>query len=80
MTACPWEKINDFQSYSEFERFIAWLDAQIRASAAEETAVSNPYLGATTFVEKWVRHVGSGQVWRVVWPDAPFRGLFEPVE
>ena len=80
MKTCPWEKINDFQSYSEFERFVAWMDDQVKSATAEETTVQKPYIGANTFREKWYRHVESGKTWRLVWPDAPFAGVFEPVE
>lgn len=80
MQACPWERICDFRSYSEFDRFVAWMDEQVRSANAEELPVSKPYLGATTFREKWFRHIASGTTWRLVWPDAPFTGTFEPVE
>lgn len=80
MKACPWEKISDFQTYSEFERFVAWVEEQVKSGTAEELPVRKPYIGATTFSEKWYRHIASGKIWRLVWPDAPFTGIFEPVE
>jgi len=80
MTTCPWEKINDFQSFSEFDRFVDWMTGQTSTGAAEEVAVQAPYIGATTFQEKWFRHVPSGDTWRLVWPDAPFKGVFERVD
>jgi hypothetical protein len=80
MKACPWEKISDFQSYSEFERFVAWMDDQVKSGTAEELPVRKSYIGATTLREKWYRHIASGKIWRLVWPDAPFTGIFEPVE
>lgn len=80
MKTCPWERISDFRSYAEFERFVAWMEEQVRSANAEESSVRKPYLGATTFREKWFRHIESGTTWRLVWPDAPFTGTFEPVE
>jgi len=80
MKTCPWEKINEFQSYSEFERFVSWIDEQVKSGVAEELQVRKPYIGATTFREKWYRHVASGKTWRLVWPDGPFTGIFEPVD
>jgi hypothetical protein len=80
MKTCPWEKINEFQSYSEFERFVSWIDEQVKSGVAEELLVRKPYIGATTFREKWYRHVASGKTWRLVWPDGPFTGIFEPVD
>lgn len=79
MTACPWEKINDFQSYSEFERFVAWIEEQVSEAIADELPVRKPYIGATSR-EKWYRHGASQMIWRLVWPDEPFKGVFEPVE
>ncbi len=79
MNICPWGKINDFQSLSEFNRFVGWMDEQVNAGVAEEIAVERPYVGAT-FKEKWYRHSASKEVWRLVWPDSPFTGVFERVE
>ena len=75
-----WEKIDDFQSLGECDRFVAWMQRQVETGVAEEVAVASPYLGATTFTEEWFRHLSSGEVWRLVWPDAPFTGIFEQVE
>jgi hypothetical protein len=80
MTTCSWEKINDFRSLNEFDRFVDWITAQANAGAAQEVAVQAPYIGSSTFQEKWFRHVPSGETWRLVWPDPPFRGVFERIE
>jgi len=79
MSACPWETIRDFRSYWEFERFVVWIEEHVSAGTAEELPVRKPYIGAM-FREKWYRHGASQTTWRLVWPDAPFRGVFEPVE
>ena len=78
MKTCPWKNISDFQSLSEFNRFVEWMADQTGSGTAEEVPVEKTYLGGNTFREKWFRHIGSGQIWRVVWPDAPFKGVFEP--
>lgn len=80
LNACPWEKIGSFRSCAEFERFVHWMDEQVRSATAVELPVRRPYIGATTFREKWFGHIATGMTWRLVWPDAPFTGLFEPVE
>lgn len=80
MKNCPWESINDFRSLIEFERFEKWMNDQIAAGEAVEVLVTNPYLGEYAgFDEKQFRHIGSGIIWRLVWPDGPFTGLFERV-
>ena len=79
MDRCPWEEIHDFQSYSEFESFLNWMKGQQDANIAREVPVLEPYHGLRTLKEKWFRHLASGELWRLVWPDAPFHGVFEPV-
>ncbi len=79
MKECPWEKIDDFQSYTEFDEFVKWMNDQIISGLAEEVPVKNPYSGSSLFQEKWFRHLNSNQIWRLVWPDAPFTGIFERV-
>jgi hypothetical protein len=76
---CPWDEIEDFQTRGEFDRFVAWLGDQVSDGKTIEVPVAAPYLGATSFTEKWFEHLGSGMVWRLVWPDGPFTGLFERV-
>jgi hypothetical protein len=79
MKNCPWELIIDFRSWAEFEHFERWMNEQIAAGEASEIAVTKPYLNTSAFKEKWYRHSTSGVVWRLVWPDGPFTGLFEEV-
>lgn len=79
IAACPWDPIHDFRSYAEFDRFVEWMNTQIASGIAEEISVSSHYIGSTSLSEKWFKHVGSGIVWRLVWPDPPFTGVFEPV-
>lgn len=79
MTECLWEPIEVFVSRGEFDRFVAWMSKLETNSITEKVPVSQPYLGATSFTEQWFKHSGSGQVWRLVWPDGPFKGLFERV-
>jgi hypothetical protein len=80
MKQCPWDKIDAFRSFVEFQRFIEWMTHQVQEGEAEEVSVQLPYLGFRTLREQWFRHTKSGEVWRLVWPDPPFAGLFERVE
>jgi hypothetical protein len=41
--------------------------------------VASRYAAATVFDEHWYR-AASGQTWRLVAPDYPFKGVFEKVE
>lgn len=80
MTFCAWEEIGTFHSLIEFRRFQSWMAGQIAAGTATEIAVAVPYSGLSSLTEKWFRHIESGQVWRLVWPDGPFAGVFKRVE
>ena len=80
MRKCDWEKINDFTSYFEFDRFVCWMNLQIEDGLAKEIAVKEFYNNTPLFQEKWYLHVQTGQIWRLVWPDSPFTGIFEQVE
>jgi len=79
MKTCPWDPIDDFRTLDEFERFLAWMQTQVASSVAKEVPVKHPYVGASSFTEKWFMHMATGWIWRVVWPDGPFTGVFEPV-
>jgi hypothetical protein len=78
MNVCAWERISAFRSLNEFDRFVEWMAVQTTCGTAEEVPVEKTYLGGNTFREKWFRHIASGHVWRLVWPDASFKGVFEP--
>ena len=78
---CPcqnWEIIDAFYSMSEFDRFFGWIKKQVRLGFAEEVVVEKPYGGSPW--EFWFACGFCKKKWRLVTPDPPFRGLFEPVE
>jgi hypothetical protein len=79
MRICPWEEISGFQHMYEFNRFLEWMNEQVREKIAEEIAVQQPFTGKNAFRESWYRHAQTGEVWRLVWPDEPFTGLFRKV-
>ena len=76
---CPWRTVDGFLSLSEFNRFVAWLNEQVKSGSAQESSVLSPYKDASAFEEKWFVHLETRQTWRLVWPDGPFHGLFEKV-
>lgn len=74
------ETIDDFQSLSEFNHFVAWIHEQVRLGNVDKIPVLQPYLNASTFEEQWFREKSSGDIWRLVWPDSPFTGLFDRID
>lgn len=79
MSDCEWVEIHGFRGWPEFDKFTVWADEQVKAGVAIEVPVEKFYSGSSIIEQKWLRHVLSGQVWRLVWPDPPFEGVFEPV-
>jgi hypothetical protein len=73
-----WEPIHGFGSPGEFERFMAWVRLQINESRARPVAVERPY-GSSYLSETWIKDELFGEVWRIVAPEPPFRGVFLPV-
>jgi hypothetical protein len=81
MTYCNWETISGFSSPGEYQRFCCWLDAQVAEGIAEEIPVGKARNEVPFgFYEKWFRCKENDKVWRLVAPDAPFRGLWAEVE
>lgn len=79
MTECEWDEIQGFDGWFEFDKFTAWIAERVKSGAAVEVEVESRYGPSRMREEKWFRHAASGQVWRLVWPDPPFQGVFEPV-
>lgn len=74
-----WEVIGGFAGWAEFEKFADWIRGQMAAGAAIEVPVERLYSGSSLIEQKWFRHAQSGKVWRLVQPDPPFQGVFEPI-
>jgi hypothetical protein len=79
VSACDWEIVRGFRSPGEFERFLDWLGGQIKRGGVIEVPVLHRYAGSDTLRERWFRCANDEHVWRLVEPDFPFRGTFEPV-
>ena len=71
------EEIREFRSILEFERFLKYIADLVSEGDLIEVSVNDFYAG---FPEKWYQCSGSRHVWRLVYPDFPFKGLWEKVE
>ena len=78
MVSCPLEKIYRFSSQSELRRFSNWMDEQIGSGIAEE--VDAPADRQVITGERWLKHISSGVLWRLVPADGPLAPGFWPVE
>ena len=75
----PWEPIQRFSDQFEFARFCDWINENITSGRAVEVDVQIRYRGIESLTEKWFEHLNSQTTWRLVYPDGPFRGLFEQI-
>jgi hypothetical protein len=74
-----WEEIHGFASPGEFDRFVRYIENQVKAGEAEELEADSSYQKGQIYGGRWFRDIESGQIWRLVEPDFPFKGLWEPV-
>lgn len=74
-----WFEIDGFVSPGEFDRFVAYLAAQVAAGVAEEIRADPSYGPGEIFGGSWYRNLETGETWRLVPPDPPFLGLWERV-
>jgi hypothetical protein len=74
-----WEEIHGFSSLGEYGRFAEYIEAQVDQGQAEEIPTDLTYGAGEIYGGRWFRDCESRQVWRLVEPDFPFRGLWEPV-
>jgi hypothetical protein len=74
-----WEEIHGFASPGEYDRFVEFIHGQVASGHAEQVEVDENYGRGEIYGGSWFRDTESGEVWRLVPPDPPFRGLWEPV-
>ena len=79
MTEPGWEEIHGFSSPGEYERFLEYIQEQIRTGRVQEIPIDPSYGPVLLFGGRWLRHSSSGEVWRLIPPDPPFYGVWEPV-
>jgi hypothetical protein len=75
-----WEEIHGFVSPGEYERFCAYIDGQIAGGIAEERSPDAGYDLGQTVGGRWFVDLATADIWRLVAPDFPFRGIWERVE
>jgi len=75
------EEIDSFESESEYEKFLKYIEELLALGTIEEIASGPNYYEGFGEISgaRWFMHKKSGNVWRLVPPDYPFRGLWKPV-
>jgi hypothetical protein len=70
-------EIHGFGSPQHFSEFQGQLEDAVLAGELAPVDVEDRY-GSLMFEEKWYR-LSSGEIWRLVSPDFPFKGVFRRV-
>jgi hypothetical protein len=75
-----WEEIRGFATGGEYDRFVQYLEGQVANGTARELPASALYGKGMIYGGRWFQDAETNAIWRLVAPDAPFRGLWEPVD
>lgn len=75
-----WFEIDGFTSPGEYDRFCAYLQRQVNAGIAKEVPADPDYERGRIFGGVWYQDLTTGETWRLIPPDFPFRGLWEKVD
>lgn len=79
MTDCNWEEIHAFRSWGEYQRFVRWIEAQVREGICEEIGRQATPHGE--WDDRWFKCNFSGVVWKLSCPDPGyFPGSWLPSE
>ena len=76
------EEIKEFNTHSEYEKFIKYLTTRLIENEIEEIEPKEYYQGKSSFglnKDRWFKDHLSEDIWRLVPPDYPFKGFFEKV-
>jgi hypothetical protein len=74
-----WEEIQGFASPGEYERFVRYIEGQVASGVAREVSVDPLYGKGMIYGGRWFEDVENRAVWRLIPPDPPFKGLWEPI-
>lgn len=75
-----WVEIHGFGSPGEYNRFCAYVEGQVTSGLAKERKPDLKYEKGMIFGGRWFEDTETGEVWRLVPPDFPFKGLWERVD
>ena len=79
MSKIVWEEIHGFASLGEYNRFVQYIEGQMKAGFVREIDPNADYGYGEIYGGRWFEDIESGKVWRLVPPDFPFKGLWEPI-
>lgn len=75
-----WEAIDAFSSPVEYARFTAYIEKQVADGFAKELTMDENYGAGELYGGRWFQDLTTLETWRLIAPDFPFLGLWEPVK
>lgn len=72
-------EIHGFSYPSEYSKFVKFLEEQITTGNIEEISVDYSYDKDCIVGGRWFKNIKNQEIWRLVEPDFPFKGLWELV-
>ena len=76
---CDWESVDRFKSLADYEQLLAKITEQVANGRARVVAVDPDKGWGTAWDEHWYQCTDKNEIWRLVAPDPPFRGIFKKV-
>ena len=77
---CLCEEIRGFTTPAEYKRFCAYINGQVASGVASERSPDPHYQKGMISGGRWFEDVETNEIWRLVPPDFPFRGVWEKVD
>ena len=73
------QEVRSFRSPGEYADFLSLLEISISSGDLSEVPVDPRYGPGELYGGRWFRVAETGEVWRLLEPDFPFRGRWERV-
>jgi hypothetical protein len=74
------EEIHGFISPGEYRSFVDFVEGHVKAGNLKEVPADPKYGRGEIYGGRWFKDTRTGETWRLVPPDYPFKGLWEPVK
>ncbi len=74
-----WEEIHGFTSPREYERFVEYIEKQVESGLVDEIEPNPEMRDGYPNNGRWFLDLETKEVWRLIEPDFPFKGTWEPV-
>lgn len=71
--------IRSFESPGEYKKFCAYIAELVASNLLAETDADPDYGPGEVYGGRWFKDRSTNEVWRLVAPDYPFKGVWERV-